>query len=261
MSKCPGAFRHRIKDGIGWIICDNPARANAISREMSRAIPGLIEQMESDPAVRVVVVRGAGDRVFMSGADITDLERGHRADPVDRWIKDDLTGAWSALGKPLIAMINGHCIGAGMAVALQADLRIAADDVKFGIPAARLGVGYPLQAMKMVVDRIGAAAASDLLMTARNIPAPEAYTMGLVSRVVPRTELEQATHDLANGIARNAPLTLRTMKRALREISRDPAQTENANLNEMVLDCFRSNDFAEGMKAFAEKRPPRFSGN
>jgi enoyl-CoA hydratase/carnithine racemase len=157
-------------------------------------------------------------------------------------------------------MIQGYCIGGGLATALAADLRIASDDAQFAIPAARLGIGYPLAAVKMLVDVVGPAHANEILFTARRMTADEALSIGLVNRVVPRAELEPTVRELAESIAANAPLTVRACKVSILQVLRD-SDTRDVDLcNRLIAECFESADFAEGRRAFFEKRPPRFEG-
>ena len=185
-----------VEDGVGWMIFNRPERRNALSGEMQRAIPEILRSFNDDPDVRVVVMKGAGDRAFVSGADIREFgsERGmpQRRDarsgpPVD---------GWAQLEKPLIAMIRGYALGAGMLTALRADLRIASEDSRFGIPAVRLGLGYGFESTKAVVDAVGKTAAAEILLTGRQFTADEALRLGLVSRVVPVDELEPTVREL-----------------------------------------------------------------
>jgi enoyl-CoA hydratase len=252
------------KDGaIGWVIFNHPERRNAISSEMWRAIPPLLAAYEADPEVRVVVFAGAGDKAFVSGADISqfDNERQNReANEIYSAQSAAATRAMAQLQKPSIAMIRGFCIGGGLAVALTCDLRIASDDARFAIPAARLGLGYGFEGVRRLVDVVGPAYASEILFTARQLDATEAWRCGLVNRVVPVPELETALRACAALISENAPLTIRASKLAIQEALKDPERRKLDRLEAAVAACFESADYAEGRRAFLEKRKPRFEG-
>jgi enoyl-CoA hydratase/carnithine racemase len=253
-------MRAQVEDGIGWIVYDNPERHNAMTREMLAALPGICERFDADPAVRVVVLRGAGERAFVSGADIGEL-RELRAAPPERAMHDGARAAsLLAIDKPVIAMIHGYCLGGGLLTALCADLRIAADDARFGIPAARLGVGYPYEATQALVTLVGPANTTELLFTGRRFDAGEALHMGLVNRVVPKAELEAHVRKLAADISANAPLSIRAAKAAIRHASQAPGAPALEECRRRIAACWESQDFAEGRRAFADKRAPRFAG-
>lgn len=252
-----------VEDRIGWMIYNNPARHNALSLEMQQAVPPILGSFAELDEVRVVVLRGAGERAFVSGADISEFEE--LRSTVETRERYDRAGveagrALALLEKPVIAMIQGFCMGGGLATALHADLRIASDDAQFGIPAARLGVGYRFGGIQMLVDLVGPSRASDILFSARRIPADEALQMGLVNRVVNRAELEPEVRALAANIAGNAPLTVKAAKFAIRQVLRDPAKRDLERCEALVEACFRSGDYVEGRRAFLEKRPPVFRG-
>ena len=248
---------------VATITFNRPEKHNALSVEMQSALPGALAQVEKDPAVRVVVVRGAGDKAFVSGADISEFgERrtsvAARADYDQR--QGDVGRAWAALGKPIIAMIRGYCIGGGLLTALQADIRIASEDSQFAIPAARLGLGYPLRGVEALVDVVGNAWAAEILFSARRLTAAEAHHIGLVNRVVPAEHLQGTVDDLATSIAANAPLTVAACKAALRELRRPAGKRDEPRVAAMVEACYHSDDYREGQRAFAEHRPARFQG-
>jgi enoyl-CoA hydratase len=241
-----------------WLTFDNPGRRNALTIGMGAAIVDAVRTADADPDVRVVVLRGAGDEAFMSGADIAeqDARPDEFADGVQRTL--DALGATS---KPVVAMIRGFCLGGGLAMALEADLRIAADDGVFGIPAARLGIGYRFDGVARLVGLVGPAVAADILFTGRRIRAEEALAVGLVQRVHPAAELEDRVRELVATIAANAPLTIRAAKAAIRATQADPADRDLAELDRLVRACRTSEDYAEGKRAFFEKRAPRFQGH
>jgi enoyl-CoA hydratase/carnithine racemase len=242
---------------------NNPARRNATSLEMWQAIADILEDFGADPAVRVVVMRGAGDKAFVSGADISQFED-QRADAeaARRYnqVSERARAAMAALDKPLIAMIRGYCLGGGVAIAMAADMRIAADDARFGIPAARLGIAYGFGYLKKLVDLVGPAYAKEILLTARRLGAEEALRIGLVNHVVPVAELEAVVRETCATIIDNAPLSLVANKAIIDEIAKDPGERDPARLEELARLCYDSADYAEGRRAFMEKRKPVWSG-
>jgi len=251
----------RKEGALGWLVINNPERRNAVSLEMWQAIPQVLSQFEADAQVRVVVLTGAGDKAFASGADISQFEK-HRAtaEGVQQYeqVGDAAMRRLRELDKPTVAMIRGYCLGGGLNIAAQCDLRIAADDARFGIPAARMGLGYRPGAMKTLVDLVGAANTREIMITARQFSAVEAKQMGLVHHVVAVSELEGFTRQFCGDIAANAPLTIRTAKRVIREVTR--SDYDAAACRAWVKECFDSEDYAEGRRAFMEKRKPVFKG-
>ena len=251
-------------DGIGWMIFNNPERHNAVSLDMWEAVIDIIANFEHDEAVRVVVVRGVGEKSFVSGADVSkfDDERAAR-NAVQRY--DAVTeGAYSSLrasSKPTIAMIQGYCIGGGANLAVCCDLRICSDTAKFAIPAARLGLGYGYTRVRRLLDVVSPAFAKEIFFTARQFGAEDARIMGLVNRVLPQGELEAYVTDYARQIAANAPLTVSSIKRIVGEALKDPMDRDLALCERLVRECFESEDYAEGRLAFAEKRKPSFKGS
>ncbi len=248
---------------IGWMIFNNPARRNAVSLEMWQAVGTILEAFQGDDGIRVVVMAGAGDKAFVSGADISEFERlrdsAAAAEAYGRVSAE--ARAWLArFDKPLVAMIQGYCLGGGLGTALAADLRIASDDATFAIPAARLGLGYAFAGVKTLVDLVGPAVASDIFFTARRLCAAEALRVGLVNQVVAPGELEATVRATAETIAGNAPLTIKAAKRAVREVLADPASRDLDAVEALVRACFDSADYAEGRQAFMAKRPPKFEG-
>ena len=249
--------------GVGYLGLNQPEKHNAISYAMWVAIAEVMESFRTDDEVRVVVMSGEGGRAFSAGADISEFSENRGTeeqiavyDAAGRAAYDAIT----CLPKPVIARIEGYCVGGGLAVALCADLRIATEDSRFGIPAARLGVGYSHAGLRPLVDLVGPSFAKEILFTARRFTASEALRMGLVNRVVPREGIDAIVEDYARTIAANAPLTVKACKTVVAELARDPADRDLALCEEAVGACFASEDYKEGRTAFMEKRKPRFTG-
>jgi enoyl-CoA hydratase/carnithine racemase len=253
------------KDGpIGWITFNQPEKRNAVSQEMWQAMPEYVADLAADDAIRVVILRGAGEQAFVAGADISQF-KDRRRNAADEEEYRRISGAGSqslaSLGKPLLAMIHGFCIGGGVSIAITCDMRIAADDARFGIPAARLGLGYHYHGMEKLMSLIGPAYTKELFFTARtDFSAHDALRMGLVNQVVPKADLERFTRDYALMMSRNAPLTLRSAKASVEQLVRPESSRDYAMLDRLIKDCFDSQDYQEGVKAFSEKRRPQFQG-
>jgi enoyl-CoA hydratase len=252
------------RDGpIGWITFSNPARRNAVSLAMWQALHGLVRELADDESVRVIVVKGAGEQAFVSGADISEFEQLRSSRETVRTYNhaaEEATEALRHVGKPTIAMIRGYCIGGGVSVALSCDLRIAGAGARFGVPAARLGLGYEFGGVRKLVDVVGPAFAKEIFFTARQFSAAEALAMGLVNRVVADDGLEAAVRECAQSIAANAPLTVASIKTLVEQVLKDESQRDAALCREVVDRCFESDDYVEGRTAFLEKRKPVFKG-
>lgn len=253
----------RKEDGIGWMTFNNPERHNALSVEMRLAVIDVLTDFRNDDDIRVVVMTGAGGRSFVSGADISQFEK-QRATPEQQAEYAALSGrmdeAMTGLGKPLIAMIKGFCLGGGLGVALNADIRVASSDSRFGIPAARLSIGYPYGSIRKLMALVGPAYAKEILFTAKRYPADAALRMGLINDVVEPDKLEESVHELATTICANAPLTIRASKAIVEELLKNEDEHDLDLCAELVRRCMESEDFVEGRRAFMEKRRPRFSG-
>jgi enoyl-CoA hydratase len=242
---------------------NNPARHNALSVDMWQAVPPLLAQAEQDESIRLVIFSGAGDKAFVSGADISQFEDMRAAREAVRHYEAMAEEALMAIyrcTRPTLACIRGYCIGGGVNVAISCDLRIASDDSVFAIPAARLGLGYRLSALKNLVDLVGVGAAKDLFFTARRIGAAEAKSLGLVTRVCVAGELPALLQEYTEAMAQNAPLTVFAGKRILQEILKPDADLDRDLCQQLIRDCFESEDYAEGRRAFMEKRKPVFRG-
>jgi len=243
------------------MVFNNPERRNAVSMDMWEAIPRVLEDFSRDSAIRAIVLTGAGDKAFVSGADISQFEKvRNSAEQVQHYeeVAERANQALKSCDKPVIAMIRGYCIGGGLGIAGLCDLRIAAEDARFGIPAARMGLGYRASSMKSLVDLVGKAYALEIMMTARQFNAAEAKEMGLVNRVVPVADLERTTREYCDMMAANAPLTMRTAKRVIAEVVK--TKYDDAACEAWVKECFDSEDYKEGRRAFMEKRKPVFKG-
>ena len=250
------------KDGaIGWLVFNNPERRNAVSLDMWEAIPRVLADFVADAQIRSILLTGAGDKAFVSGADISQFEKvRNSAEQVQHYeeVAERANQALKTCDKPVIAMIRGYCLGGGLGIAALCDLRIAAEDARFSIPAAKMGLGYRASSMKSLVDLVGKAYALEIMLTARQFTAAEAKDMGLVNRVVPVADLERATRDYCEMMANNAPLTMRTAKRVIAEVLK--TKYDNDACEAWVQECFASDDYKEGRRAFMEKRKPVFRG-
>jgi enoyl-CoA hydratase/carnithine racemase len=253
----------RKEGGIGWMIFNQPEKHNAVSLEMWEAVPKIIGAFEADPEVRVIVLAGAGERAFVSGADISEFDKKRSSEDTVKTYDAAGEAAHAALGgalKPTIAMIRGICYGGGVAITLQTDIRICSADSVFAVPAAKLGLGYRYSGIKRLVDIVGPAFAKEIFFSAGRFTAEDARIMGLVNRVVPTPELDSYVRTFATTIGANAPLTIKAAKMAINAAVQDAERRQMAEIDAAIKACFASADYIEGRRAFMEKRKPAFTG-
>jgi enoyl-CoA hydratase len=253
----------QIDEGVGYVIFNNPERHNAVSLEMWTRCAEILAAFAVDPAVRVVVLRGAGDKAFVSGADISKFGEERSSEAAVKVYNEAVERGYAAVHefpKPTIAMIRGYCIGGGMGLASCCDIRICSDNARFAVPAAKLGLGYAYPGVKRLMDIVGPSFTKEIFFTARQFDATEALQMGLVNRVVSAAELEDYVRNYAQTISANAPLTVDSIKFIVGEISKDESSRDMKKCADLVAQCFASEDYKEGRKAFLEKRKPVFQG-
>lgn len=258
-----GRILQSVADGVGVITFNNPDKRNAMSLEMWEGLGKALIELRDDADVRVVILTGAGDKAFMSGADISQFEKTrHNAEASEEYSKK--SAAQRALladfSKPIIACIRGFCLGGGMQVAMAADIRIASDNSQFGIPAAKLGIAYGYDGLKHLVSLVGPSWARLLMYTGMRIESAEALRIGLVDRVVADAELWNATLEIARTISGNAPLAIQAARITIAQVLKDESDRDMDAIKAIGTACMDSEDFREGRQAFMEKRKPKFRG-
>ena len=262
-SYADGKILKTITEGIGVITFNNPKKRNAMSLETWEGLGQALSELRDDAEVRVVVLFGAGDKAFVSGADISQFEKTrHNAAASEEYSKKS-EAQRALLGnypKPTISCIRGFCLGGGMQVAMLTDIRIAAEDSQFGIPAAKLGIAYGYDGLRNLVSLVGPSWARLIMYTGMRISSAEALRIGLVDRVLPNGELWDATMEIARTISVNAPLAIKAAKITIAQVLKDPAARDMAAIKQIGLECMDSEDFREGRRAFMEKRKPQFKG-
>jgi enoyl-CoA hydratase len=252
-----------VRDSIAWITFNNPARHNAMSKDMWDGAAALLDQYAADPKVRAIVLTGGGDRAFVAGADISEF-KDKRSSAEARIAYDLSVGgfhvALNRVTKPTIARVNGYCIGGGLAIAIGCDIRVCSDKSTFGVPAAKLGIGYKAKGIRELELLVGPAFTAEIFYTARQFDAEEARIMGLVNRSVPEAQLDEVLGDMLTRIAQNAPLSIRAVKETLIEHAKPEAEWDLSAHYATVDQCGTSADYTEGRIAFMEKRRPIFTG-
>lgn len=252
-----------VEGSILHIRFNNPAKHNALSMDMWGAVPKLLAQAEADDAIRMVVFSGEGQKAFVSGADISqfdDLRAAKEAVKKYEAVAEEALEGIHDFSKPTIARIHGYCIGGGVNVAIACDIRLAATNSTFSIPATRLGLGYRFSAMRNLVNLIGPGNTKDIFFTGRRFDSAEALRMGLVNRAAEVDGLDALVEEYTTAIGTGAPLTIKAGKRIVREIQALGPHFDAELCRRLILDCFESEDYAEGRRAFKEKRKPAFQG-
>jgi len=258
-----GKILKSVTEGVGVITFNNPDKRNAMSLDMWEGLGHALIELRDDGEVRVVILTGAGDKAFVSGADISQFEKTrHNAQASEEYSRRSAAQRTllADFPKPIIACIRGFCLGGGMQVAMAADIRIASENSQFGIPAAKLGIAYGYDGLKHLVSLVGPSWARLLMYTGMRIDSAEASRIGLVDRVVPDAELWNATAELARTIAGNAPLAIKAAKIAIAQVLKDESQRDMDAIKAIGMACMDSEDFREGRQAFMEKRKPQFKG-
>ncbi|MEE2997844.1 MAG: enoyl-CoA hydratase [Pseudomonadota bacterium] len=259
----PGKMHACKENGIGWMIYDQQAKYNAVTYDMRRAIPGIMADFEADDEIRVVVITGAGEKAFISGSDISQFDEKRSSEEARRRYDEASEMANLAMRnfpKPMIGMIHGFCLGAGVLTAMLCDFRIAAENAQFGAPPAKLGLGFGYSGVDDLVKLVGPAYAAEILFTGNRYDARDALKMGLVSRIVPYDELRESVREIATTIAANAPLTLKSVKTSIRNVQLDRRARDMKTVQAQIDACFASEDYKEGRQAFMDKRKPVFIG-
>jgi enoyl-CoA hydratase/carnithine racemase len=251
------------RDHIATVTFNRPRMRNAFNLAMWTALPGIVDELTRDAAVRGIVFRGAGEEAFASGADISEFKEQRKDRATAEAYNARTSAAYLAMErcpKPTIAMIHGFCMGGAVAIALACDLRFSADTGKFAIPAARLGIVYGLHSVKRLVSLVGPAAAKDILFSARTLDAAEALRVGFVNRVVPAGELSGHTYEYLARVADNAPISVQGAKLIVEAIAEDGGVARKPEIDRLQIAAFESEDYREGTEAFMGKRRPKFVG-
>jgi enoyl-CoA hydratase len=259
-----GKILQSIRDGVGIVTFNNPEKRNAVSLDMWEGLGHALTALRDDPDIRVVVLTGAGDKAFVSGADISQFEKNrHNAEASEEYSRRSAAqrALLSGYPKPTIASIRGFCLGGGLQIAMMTDMRFAAEDSQFGIPAAKLGIAYGYDGLKHLVSLVGPSQARLLMYTGARIGAAEALRIGLVDRVMANDEVLSATLEIAGTIAGNAPLAVHAAKLTIAEVLKDESRRDMEAIKQAGTACMDSEDFREGRRAFMDKRKPVFKGS
>jgi enoyl-CoA hydratase/carnithine racemase len=248
-------------DSIATVVLNKPGSHNAISLSMYQRIPEVFSALDADPAVKVVVVRGAGTRSFASGADISEFEEVRGNSAAAKAYNEHVAAAEHAverITKPTIAMVHGYCIGGGCGLALACDLRFADERSRFGITPAKLGLVYSLESTKRLVDIVGPSRAKWILFSGQHVYSDDALRLGLIDELVPADDLEKHTYEFARLITTRAQFSVRSGKRIVDLVL--AGQTTDDDVTTGIRNSsFDTEDYAEGVRSFLEKRPPRFT--
>ncbi len=256
-------LRVEKRGSVGWVVFDQPARRNAINGAMWRGIAPAMARFDADPEVRCVAFRGAGTAAFSAGADISEFEAARSASTaVGEYdgLLDQVLHAIQGSPKPSLAMIYGYCFGGGLEIALACDLRYCGAAAKFAVPAAKLGLAYNVEGHKRLLETVGHARAREIMFLGRSYDAGEALAIGLVQRVVPDGELESFSEKVLQELSENAPLSILNSKTLIEEYVKSSGAPDAARMRAAIERCAKSEDYAEGRRAFMEKRKPRFKG-
>jgi enoyl-CoA hydratase/carnithine racemase len=251
------------RGAVGWIVFDQPARMNAITGAMWRALPEAVARLDRNPEVRCVALRGAGTEAFAAGADISEFEQlrdGQAAVGEYDGLLDQVLHAIQDSRKPSVAMIHGFCMGGGLEVALACDLRYCGNSAQFAIPAAKLGLAYNVEGHKRLLETVGHARAREIMFLGRRYDAQEALAIGLVHRVLPDAELAAQVDEAIRTLCENAPLAIANSKTILEEYVKSSGTPDAARMQAAMERCAQSEDTKEGRRAFMAKRKPRFEG-
>ncbi|MCX2722290.1 enoyl-CoA hydratase [Roseibium salinum] len=252
-----------VKGPVAVLLLNAREKKNALPLAAWQRFPEVLSGLQQDPDIRVCVVKGAGGKSFCAGADISEFEA-IRSSPEAAKRYDDINvaafKALKALSVPVIAAIEGPCLGGGLGLALACDIRIAAQSAFFGIPAARLGLAYPPEALSDLLEAVSLSDAKQLLFTAERVSADKALQIGLINEVVAEGELDRRIAALCATISSNAPLSLKAAKHALDHLARPTGTTDLGAALQNAQTCIDSEDYREGYRAFLEKRAPEFKG-
>ena len=247
---------------LAWLIINRPEKMNAFTASMWRELPERLAQLEDDDDIRVIVVRGAGEKAFSAGADLSEFKEqsdGRGDTAVTGGQTNTAWDAFATCSKPTVAMIQGYCMGGGLGLAVYRDIRLASTESLFALTPARVGLGYPFSGVERAVHELGAPNARYLLMTASRIRADAALEMGILHSIHEHSALLEATETLCQQIAENAPKTLRAIKESIRQSVLTPDQRDPDAAHALIRECFQSEDYKEGLQAFAERRKPVFN--
>ena len=253
----------RRQGAVGSILFSNVARHNAMTYAMWHEFPERLHELDTDPAVRVIVLSGDGDKAFVSGADISQFQQNREEEGMQQAYNCALVtayGAPSRCEKPVIAKIRVFSMGGGLGIAAGCDIRICSDDAQFRMPAARMGLGYAFPGVQKFVALIGPAHAADIFFSARRFDAAEALRIGFVQRVTGTADLDAVLDEYCGVVAANAPLAVASAKRSIVEAGRDESRRDMNAVEGLIEAAGESEDHEEASAAFMEKRMPVFKG-